>query len=409
MKKTILVVLAIILAASGVMLGEIVSARIQSNVPITNENVVPAIKEQPSSESEEPPPVIIPENTTIRIIAAGDLMFHIPQIKSAERENGTYDFSSPFMYIKEYIQQADIAIANLETVIARDGEALRGFPRFNSPDEILDAIKDTGFDILVTANNHTLDRGRSGIENTIDQIESRGLDYIGTSKAERRDFLIVEKEDIKIAFLAYTFGLNGLDSLLTQGELDSMVNLIDQDRIALSIKKAEADGAEITIVYLHWGNEYQRVASQDQHDLARVLVENGADLVLGSHPHVVQGFETVEANGNRALVVYSMGNLISNQRYETMGVSYTEDGLIISAEIEKNGSTGEVTVKEIIPIATWVDRYESEGRYEYRIIPSADYLEGKLPLKLPDIKDERVEKSYRDTMEHIYIYKSLDY
>ena len=405
MKRAILIVLSIILTGSGIMLGEIVSERIQSNMLVANENVVPVIEEQSSSEPEEPPLVIIPENTTIQIIAAGDLMFHIPQIKSAERENGSYDFSSPFMYIKEYIQQADIAIANLETVIAREGEALKGFPRFNSPPEVLDAIKDAGFDILVTANNHTLDRGRSGIENTIDQIESRELDYIGTSKAGRRDFLIVEKEGIKIAFFAYTFGLNGLDSLLTQDELDSMVNLIDKDRIASSIKDAEADGAEITIIYLHWGNEYQREASQDQHDLARMLVENGADLVLGSHPHVVQGFETFEAKGNRGLVVYSMGNLISNQRYETMGVSYTEDGLMISAEIEKNGSTGEVAIKEIIPIATWVHRYESEGRYEYRIIPVADYLEGKLPLKLPDIKNERVEQSYRDTMEHIYIYK----
>jgi poly-gamma-glutamate synthesis protein (capsule biosynthesis protein) len=400
LKKLSLIFAAIFMVAGIFLVGDMVAARITSSVPVANENVIPD-SEIPVSQAPEPVEhTPIPEDTTITIIAAGDIMFHYPQVISAKTEDGSYDFSSPFEFIKGYVQSADLAIANLETVIAGDGEAPKGYPRFRSPNEVLDGIKEAGFDVLVTANNHSADRGKAGIIKTIEEIEKRQLEYVGTSKEEKRDFIIKEIKGVKIGLLSYTFGLNGLESLLTQEELQRMVNLTDKEKISISIDEARSNGAELIVIYLHWGNEYHRQSSVEQRELAAFLAENGADIILGSHPHVVQELDVITSDQKEVPVIYSMGNLLSNQRYETMGVSYTEDGLMISLIIVKDGYTGELTIESVTPIPTWVNRWSAgNGRFNYRIIPVNDVLSGDLKLEISPESLLRIQKSLNDTMD----------
>lgn len=399
MKKLSFLIAAVLLFAGIFIVGEMVTARINGITTADNENVIPAM-DNPAHDIPTPEePVPVPEDTVVTLMAVGDIMFHYPQVVSAKTEDGGYDFSSPFEYIKDRVQGVDLAIANLETVIAGEGETPKGYPRFRSPREVLDGIKEAGFDILVTANNHSADRGRDGIIRTIEELENRQLEYIGTSMGEKRDYIIKEVKGIKIGILSYTFGLNGLESLLTPEELQNMVNLIDAERISTSISEARMNGAEVIIVYLHWGHEYHRDASDEQRSLAAFLSENGADLILGSHPHVVQEMDSINVEGKDIPVVYSMGNLLSNQRYETMGVSYTEDGLLVSIRIVKKWDTGEVLIEPLVPVPTWVYRWsKGSGKYGYRVVPVEDVLSGKLELELSPETTLRIQKSLGDTM-----------
>ena len=200
--------------------------------------------------------IVEPTTTDISILAVGDIMFHMPQIKAASISEGEYDFSPMFKYVKEYIQDADLALGNYETVTVND-RSYSGFPRFNSPIETIFALKETGFDILSTANNHSLDQGKIGIISTIETINSLGLKHVGTNSDKDTKPLIVEVEGIKIGILSYTFGLNGLDSLLTVEELSYMVNLIDEEKIQLEIQMLKDEDVDIFVSYIHWGHEYQ--------------------------------------------------------------------------------------------------------------------------------------------------------
>src|SRR5690554_191707 len=169
-----------------------------------------------------------PKISNIKLLAVGDIMFHSPQFKAAyNNESSTYDFIPTFKHVKKYIESSDIAIGNFETVTAGEEVGFSGFPRFNAPKETLKALSEVGFNILSTANNHAIDKGRDGLIRTIDYINEYGMKNIGTYKERENNILIEEVEDIRIGFLSYTYGLNGLDSLLTKEELTYMVNLID--------------------------------------------------------------------------------------------------------------------------------------------------------------------------------------
>ncbi|WP_422484469.1 CapA family protein [Gudongella sp. DL1XJH-153] len=342
------------------------------------------------------------QNNTLKILAVGDLMFHMPQVNSARTINGTYDFTPPFIYIKDYVLNADLAIANLETVIAGDEMGFSGYPRFNSPVAVLDAIVETGFDILVTSNNHGLDKGKVGIEKTIMNITARGLEYVGTSLDKRRPYVIREENGIRIGLMSYTYGLNGLDSLLTDDERDRMINLIDQDKIAADIQKLKTENVDFIIAYMHWGNQYYKNPSKEQKELAGFLSEKGVDLILGTHPHVVQEIEEISIGSGRTHVIYSMGNFLSNQRYDTMGVSSTEDGVIFEIIIEKNVMEQQTGVKSIKTIPTWIDRRWNGNSYDYRILPVERALEGKLDIEIDVETMDRLKKSLSNTIYNLY-------
>ena len=310
----------------------------------------------------------------VTIAATGDIMFHNPQLKSAlDAKNGEYNFNDMFKSVKKYIEGADLAIGNFETVTAGPEHGYRGYPTFNTPKSAIKTLKDIGFDILSTANNHSLDVGREGLVETIENIQEFGLKNVGTYKEPVKEVLIEDIKGIKIAVMSYTYGCNGLESRLTEEELKYMINFIDEDKIKEDIRLAR-EQADVVVIIIHWGSEYQRKPSEFQLSLAEKMFDWGADIILGSHPHVIQRAELKKINGQVKYVIYSMGNFISNQRYETIKNRYTEDGVIVKICLEKDFVKNNTRIKNVEYIPTWVNRYISDGKYKYEILPTIDYL-----------------------------------
>lgn len=355
----------------------------------------------PSEQDEKEP------DTTVRIMATGDIMFHPSQLDGAyDPETKTYNFNNSFKAIKDIIQQADIAIANFEGTTAGDKVyAYQGYPLFNAPDEALDAIKNAGFDILATANNHCLDTRKAGVIRTIEQIKIRGMEPLGTfkEKPETR-VLIKDVKGIRLAFLAYTEMVNGLESVLSPEDLDAMVNIFNEAKMMEDIEYAKNNDADVIIAVLHWGDEYSREQAERQEILADKLFKAGVDIIFGSHPHVIQPTQTLEYDGETKFVAYSMGNFLSNQRVETLvpyGLTehvskYTEDGIIIDIVIEKKGDTKEVSIKNINYIPLWVYKgFKENGAAEHVVYPIMDYIES---AELDEDSKARMNRSYADTM-----------
>jgi poly-gamma-glutamate capsule biosynthesis protein CapA/YwtB (metallophosphatase superfamily) len=346
--------------------------------------------------------VVEEKKTSATILAVGDVMFHTSQIRAAYRsDTKTYDFTDVFKYVKEHIQSADLAIANFETVVYGGEKAVSGYPMFNSPVETLAALKNTGFDILNTNNNHALDQGKQGLINTIDHIKSYGMKNIGTYKSREDDHILIEEVNgIRIAFLSYCYGYNGLEGFLTEEEKSYMVSEIDEDRIKNEILEAKSRGVDLISVIIHWGNEYQRSPSEYQLELGRKMVEWGANIIFGSHPHVIQKSEIIEYEGRNNFIIYSMGNFISNQRKATMGNKYTEDGIMVKIHVEKDLNNGNTNIIDIEYLPTWVRKYEKNNKVKFEIIPIKDFLNNdELLSDLDSIERSRIKESYETTME----------
>lgn len=335
----------------------------------------------------------------LNLLATGDIMFHSPQFKAAYDSNtGVYDFSPVFKYVGKYIKGADIAIANLETVIAGSHIDYSGFPKFNTPEEAILGISEAGFNIISTANNHSLDYGKTGLINTIKTINKYNMKNIGTYIERETPILVEELNGIRLGFLSYTYGLNGMDQTLSSEELSYMVNKIDEEKIESDIEKTKSLGVDLTVVYIHWGYEYQRDVSDYQIELGEKMINWGADIILGSHPHVIQKSEILKADGEDKFIIYSMGNFLSNQRKSSMGNSYTEDGVMINLEIEKNSITGKTKINKIEYIPTWVYRYKENGKLVYEILPVQDVLNGILDINIEDEIKVKIKRSLKDTM-----------
>lgn len=388
--KFLLVLIILIVISAGAV--SIINDGFNDDSDIPGNDIVDNIDDEDEEEvvvEEEPEPI------EINLLAVGDIMFHSTQINAARLADGGYDFNPVYRYVKSYIEGADLALGNYETVSVKD-RPFTGYPTFNSPAESITALKEAGFDVLSTANNHSLDQGKTGIISTIEIIEEHGLDYVGTSTDRSNEPLIVDVQGIEIGVLSYTYGLNGLESLLTSDELSYMVNLIDEEKIQEDIQYLKDNEVDLIVSYIHWGNEYQRQPSEYQQELGKNMVEWGVNIVFGSHPHVLQKSEIIEHNGKENFIVYSMGNFISNQREVTMGNSYTEDGLMISINIEKDLVKEETIIKDIEYIPTWVYRYSDGSKYHYEILPVKDVLDGKLDINLDANVIKRIEKSYND-------------
>lgn len=263
----------------------------------------------------------------ITLLFVGDLMQHQTQIDAARTPEGGYDYSPCFSLVKEQISRADLAIGNLEVTLA--GEPYRGYPAFSAPDEYLQAIKDAGFDILVTANNHCLDRGKKGLERTILMLDSLHIPYTGTyrnpSERKQRYPLFIHKNGFRIALLNYTYGTNGI-----KVSPPNVVNYIDKDIILQDIRSARARRPDAIIACMHWGEEYQSLPNREQHELTEWLFQQGVTHIIGSHPHVIQPMELRTDGTRQHVVVYSLGNFISN-----MSNLNTDGGLIFTLQLEK--------------------------------------------------------------------------
>lgn len=303
-----------------------------------------------------PTPTPPPEPVTATLTVAGDVMSHMPQTNDAYvAETGEYDYSPMLRYAKPWVEQADLAVANLETTFS-GGPNYSGYPAFNTPDALGYALKDMGFDLLSTTNNHSLDKGYSGLSRTLDVLDEIGLPHVGTYRTqEERDenngIVVADCGGISIAFLAYTYGTNGIPApsgreyCINRFNTDYTTTMSTPDTALLEADMAAARelGCDLIAVVMHWGIEYQLKPNAYQETMAETMIDLGADLVLGGHPHVLEPYEfvTTEA-GNTGFVCYSLGNFISSQTYE-----YTNTTVLLNLELKKDLVTGETTVENV--------------------------------------------------------------
>lgn len=286
-------------------------------------SVIVAIALAPSAPSTTTH-ITQPKVTTARLIFGGDFMQHMPQVNAARCEDGTYDYSATTNYIAPLFRNADIAVINLETTISSSGH-YSGYPCFASPIAVVDALVDMGVDISLLANNHCCDRLSRGIESTIAELDTRNIAHTGVFRDSAdyatNNILRFQVEDIRFALVNYTYGTNGITV-----PKDRIVNLIDTTAIKQTLRTIPRDSVDCVIACMHWGEEYERHPNRTQRDIAAMLRREGVDVIIGSHPHVVQPFEADSTH----VIFYSLGNFVSNQRRR-----YTDGGLIAEVEVSK--------------------------------------------------------------------------
>jgi poly-gamma-glutamate synthesis protein (capsule biosynthesis protein) len=324
----------------------------------------------------------------------GDIMGHIEQIWSAEdRVKHIYDYDTVFTYIKEVIEEADIAIANLEVTLA--GPPYSGYPGFNSPSALAAACKNAGIDCMVMANNHAADRRSAGIAKTIHVLDSLGIQHTGTftDRDEREKLypLMLEKNNFKLALLNYTYGTNGITV-----KNPSVINTIDRETIAKDIEKASLKRPDVIIVFLHWGNEYETIPSKSQYDLTDFIFEKGADIIIGSHPHVLQKMILTRNSYNRKgnVAVYSLGNFISNQQK-----TKTRGGAMARIEITKTGN--DVVITDADYYLTWVYSPIEKYRKRFYVIPCSEY-ENKAYFFRDSVQYDKMKSFLKDSRSLLY-------
>ncbi|MDY6065989.1 MAG: CapA family protein [Finegoldia sp.] len=334
----------------------------------------------------------------ISITCFGDYMNHITQIRDAERNN--YDFTDSFVLVKDLISQSDLSFVNLETTIAESEDELSGYPNFATHENVIRAIKDTGFDVLSTANNHSMDKGFSGIDNTIDKIEENSLKHTGTFKdGESTDPLILDVKGIKIGFFSATERINGLEGDLLNSDRPYSVNLIDTDKIEKDVDYLKDQGVDIIMAYLHWGDEYSDEVNYYQRETAQSLADLGVDIIIGSHPHTIEKDEVIETNGKKTYVTYSLGNFVSDQR-ESYGQYYgVEIGVYTKIKIKKQVGKTEVISFENKPY--YVDKYTDDVTTRYVVVPIEELVNGEIDYARKDIIAEEVERA-QDHYERIF-------
>ena len=331
--------------------------------------------------------------STATIRSAGDVLIHIPIYQAAKTAEG-YNFDNIFTYTDSLIEDSDYFVANLETVLAGTGVAYSGFPRFNSPDAIADALKNSGVDCLLTANNHTFDKNYNGVIRTQQVLKEKGISYTGTrTDEEGKKYFIANVNDIKFGILCYTYetpsaeGTKALNGLSVDSKTAPLINTFDPEypdlfysELKEQMKLMKKKGAEVTVVYLHWGEEYQLSPNTKQKEIAQKLCNMGVDVIIGGHPHVVQPVDllTSENGKHKTVCVYSLGNVLSNQRRAYMGLKtgHTEDGLVFEMSFSKYND-GRVVFESVKSIPTWVHVYSSGGKKVYNIVPLSKNMDGK--------------------------------
>lgn len=303
-------------------------------------------------------------DTTIHIAAIGDIMCHGPNYQAAYvASEKTYDFTPFFRQITPHTSAADIAIGNLETTFAGSARGYSGYPTFNSPSQLGDAVKGMGIDVVSTANNHCMDKGYSGIVNTLKTLDEIGISHTGTyaSAEAQKEILVKDVKGIQIAFLSFTYGTNGI---AIPSDKSYSVNLIDKDLILSQIQAAKEKNIDLICVSMHWGIEYQTSPNAEQKELADFLFANDVDIILGSHPHVLQKMEkrTVtreDGSTKDGFVIYSLGNFFSNQKD-----TGTKDSVILDIQVTKSGETDKMSIDSV----NFTPIYCHKGNNTYELI-----------------------------------------
>ncbi|MDQ0158913.1 poly-gamma-glutamate synthesis protein (capsule biosynthesis protein) [Alkalibacillus salilacus] len=319
---------------------------------------------------------------SITLNAVGDILIH-DRVYSGAKEGQTYDFKPMLSMIKPQLESADLLFANQETMLAGEELGLSGYPQFNAPKSVADALKYVSTDIVSLANNHTLDYGQEAIEKTTNHLNDLSIDYIGSyhSESDQQEARILEKNGISVGFTAYTYGTNGIPR---PEDKDYLVQYINDGNIKEDINEIE-DQADFTVVSLHFGNQYEPLPTEDQKELVRELTEAGADIILGHHPHVLQPFEQVKTENHQSVVIYSLGNFLSGQREFDRRI-----GGILQLQLDKGlfNQTSETSVSNIRFMPTYVE-FDDQGdiMHDVEVVPLIDSSITDLDTNYNDVEN----------------------
>ena len=378
MKKRICIIflLIILLFLLVILIPKLTSDDIDSTLTNIDDVKNSVLNDEIEKITDETPEPVEPEPTTpptIQIVMVGDMLMHGRVMESGLKEDGTYNFDHLFVNVKDTIENADLALVNQETILGGTELGLSGYPAFNSPYELGDSLVDAGFDVILHATNHTLDKGKKGVQNCMDFWDTNypEIAYLGINKSQEEqdtDIYIYEQEGIRIAILNYTYGTNGIP---TPSDMPYIVNYLDEDKIIQDLKYAE-ENSDFTIVCPHWGTEYVLSATDSQKKWADIFMENGADLVIGTHPHVIEPIEMLtDENDNEMLVYYSIGNFVNGTSGTGEGTTNRMVGGIadITISLDENDETY-IEKYDVIPIVCHIDE-----KTEYTVYYLSDYTE----------------------------------
>ena len=357
----------------------------------------------------------IPE-TTATVISTGDIMVHSTQLTGAKTSSGDYDFSDFFKETASYFKAADLAVANLEVTFGgTESGKFSGYPAFNTPDSLADAIKDSGLNFLITSNNHSYDTGLFGLKRTAQVLKQRGIEFTGTRETEQDPaFVIKEINNIKIGIANFTYETSGqtegrkyLNGAIIAKEANNLINSFSYEHIddfyataADTISDMKSGGADYILFYMHWGNEYRTSPDTWQKTIAQKLSNLGVNMIIGSHPHVIQPVELIRSEDGESTTVclYSTGNCVSNQRQEIMDscpTGHTEDGMLFEFTLKKGKDGTVLSGLNLIP--TWVNKYKGGSGYLYTIYPLESADDGTAKYSLDSTAANKAAKSYERT------------
>ena len=375
---------------------------------------------------EETKPVYVDPSEAVEIAraeiaVAGDLMLHMPIVRTNQTENG-YNFEDVFTYVKSYISSADFAAINLETTLSgTDGKEYTGYPDFNSPDAIAADAKKVGFDLLLTANNHCYDYGTAGLKRTLSVLKAQDLPTLGTLEEKGQTRHILQNiGGMTVGMINYTFAESNADHTVlklnahsTDADGSGLICAFDESKLSLFYTEMEneiatmrAAGADSIILYIHWGNDYAASVSDKQRSIAQKMCDLGVDVIVGSHPHVVQSIDLLTSSADPAhktLCMYSLGNFLSNQRADTISMEsgLCEDGVLVSFTLAKY-SDGSVRFMNVSALPTWVVvRGTGEGR-DFHILPLDERVtDWATAFDLDDSQLSSAQKSLQRTVATI--------
>lgn len=335
---------------------------------------------------------------TLSLSVVGDIMLHGRQLRSAyDKKCKCYDFKPVLAPICNIIKKSDLSIANLETTLP--GKEYSGYPRFGSPDAIATAIKHCGFDIITTANNHCMDRNKEGLVRTLKVLNKNNLKQLGTYPSvedyKKNRILVIEKNSIKLALLNYTYGTN-----MIKVPEDVVVNVIDKDTITEDIKLARKEKVDFIIVLFHFGQEYLRYPDSFQKKMVKFAINEGADVILGGHPHFIQPYELQnikDRHGEKKqrLITYSLGNFLSNQRKR-----YADGGIIFKFILKKQklaSGKSRFIISDIDYDLTWVYVKQLKRKQQFFVIPVEQYLKKNQKIQMSRWAHNKMRIFYKDS------------
>lgn len=371
---------------------------------------------------EETQPLTVTARATIA--SQGDLLMHATIFGEKWDGNcyvgdGKYNFDSLFQYISPYTSKADFMVANLETTLGGDSFPYQGNPSFNCPDALLDSLTGAGYDMLLTANNHCYDTVMTGLKRTVEQVRKAGMTAVGTRlSSDEPRYAVVDVNGIQLGITCYTYTMvmdAGKPRLNNNSQVEQpeLVNYFSTDNLPAFYSELESvcqqmkqEGAQATIVYMHWGTEYETTEDATQRAMAQKICDMGVDVIIGGHPHVVQPMDLLSSTTDpehKTICIYSLGNAVSNQRIEEMNLKtgHTEDGVMFSVTLE-GYSDGTVKVAEVDVLPTWVNKFTNANwKYEYNILPLDKEQQDQWTTQFNLTQEQYTNacKSYGRTME----------